>query len=557
MPDVGVDVTKGQSGMDGLRVYPRATSSRWRLWLGLVLMVVLAALALLWSHSSWAPYDRDDYYYLIETLRRVGVPYDVAIRRAAAFFHDPALRAPFVLDYGMLNPTLAPMIYPRVVFTTVAQPFVAAAGARGIYVPGIVFGCLTVVLVTLLAKRRIGGAGAVLMPMFLVGSTLALDFLFGMYTEAPVITCVAAMLWFLPLGGNTRRGWPAAAAVAGLVPIMLLSRQVPVLPVAMVAGGWLWASVGERRLNNAWWPFVVTVTSTAAVCYLGLNVWAPYNPLPFLRLRTHSSSLAETLTKLPSHFAAAMQTDIVHMLQHDPLGVALSLLVLGGVAILRRHPLVGVVVGAELAGLLTVFLNGNPTFGRYESPALPAVALLGAATVQYVWCRLRGEPFKLLVSAEASSSAPATARGYLPANVRKYLPANARKYMAAAAIWSLTVALVCITVVGLQPAVIDPAKSVAVSSATTNHWPFTVPSGRLVCAGDDYQVWFDGSDGQRYAFSGTAMAHSFLTPRVMSIRQGSAAFEWAPGLALLDRGMQLCQAGRHYRRPPVRGAQQR
>jgi hypothetical protein len=497
-------------------------------------MVVLAALALQWSHSSWRPINGDHYYYAATTLQRVGVPYDLAIPQTTAFF--PYTRPSFLLDGGFLSPIRAPLIYPRVVLSAVGQPFVSAFGLRGLYVPGIGFGCLTVLLVTLLAKRRIGGAGAIVMPMFLLGSTVALDFFFGLYTEAPVIACVAGLLWFLPLAGRARRGWPAAFAAAGLVPILLLSRQVPVLPVAMVAGGWLFASVGQRRLRNAWLPFVVTVTATTVACYVALNIWAPYNPLTYLQVATDSSSLTETLTKLPGLFATAMRAEIVTALQQDPFGVVLVLLALGGIAILRLNPLVGVAIGAELAGLLTVFLNGTATFWRYESAALPVIALLGAATVQALWCRLRGEPLALpIASTESVSEAPATARTYLPA----------------VAVWAVTVALVGVTVADYRPAVIDPAQSVAVSSATTQPWPFTVPSGRLICAGTDYEVWFDGSDGQRYALSGTAMARSFLTPRATSIRIDKAAWDWPAGHALIDRGMQLCRAGRHYRKPPV------
>jgi hypothetical protein len=245
---------------------------------------------------------------------------------------------------------------------------------------------------------------------------------------------------------------------------------------------------------------------------------------------------------MPGLFAAAMRTDIVHGLQQDPLGVALVLLALGGIVILRSNPLVGVAIGAELAGLLTVFLNGNSTFWRYESSALPAIALLGAVTVQTVWCRWRGEPLTLPIT-----WAPPTASAETPSPART----PARKYLPAAVIWGLSASLVGLTVGNFQPAVVGPAKSLALSSATTNHWPFTVPSGRLVCGGDDYQVWFDGSDGRRYALSGTAMAHSFLTPRVTSIRAGSTTYTWPAALSLLDRGMQLCRPGRHYRYAPA------
>ena len=110
--------------------------------------------------------------------------------------------------------------------------------------------------------------------------------------------------------------------------------------------------------------------------------------------------------------------------------------------------------------------------------------------------------------------------------------------------------LVCATVASFQPGPIDPARSVAVSSANISPWPFTVSSGRLLCGGTDYQVWFDGNDGRRYALSASAMSHSFLTPRATSIRKGGVTYSWPAGTALLDRGMQLCPGGRHYRNPP-------
>ena len=117
--------------------------------------------------------------------------------------------------------------------------------------------------------------------------------MFGIFTEAPLIFLVTAMLAVLPLG--RRRGWGHAWAAAALVPLMVLSRQVPVLPLGMVLGGWLWATVRARSVKNDWLPFVATVVPTALVVDVVEERWAPFDPLQVLRTFTHGQTLGELL----------------------------------------------------------------------------------------------------------------------------------------------------------------------------------------------------------------------------------------------------------------------
>ena len=59
-------------------------------------------------------------------------------------------------------------------------------------------------------------------------------------------------------------------------------------------------------------------------------------------------------------------------------------------------------------------------------------------------------------------------------------------------------------------------------------------------AGDNWQLWFRAPDGTLYAASGSAMARSFLRPRITELAAGEVQYGWPEYQPLLDAGEQPC-----------------
>jgi hypothetical protein len=77
-------------------------------------------------------------------------------------------------------------------------------------------------------------------------------------------------------------------------------------------------------------------------------------------------------------------------------------------------------------------------------------------------------------------------------------------------------------------------------------WPFTVAEGTLICAGQDYQIWFVTPEGRHYAVSGSAMAASFSQPRVLELEPPGTAYGWPEIKPMLTEGMHLCGSHRGF-----------
>ena len=396
---------------------------------------------------------------------------------------------------------------------------------------------------------------AAAVPVLLLGSVLVTEYMFGIFTEAPLIFLVTAMLFVLPLG--KRHGWGHAWAAAALVPLMMLCRQVPVLPLGMVLGGWLWATVRARSGKNAWLPSLVTVVPTALVADAVMTRWAPFDPLEVLRSFTHRHGLGPLLSGATPLFLRATRTDIRHALGHDLVGVALFALGLVGLVTLIKYPLAGVFAGALGSGLVSEFLSPSAVGFRYESPAIPVLAILAAVGVARIAALVARRPWTVpLVAGAEIQAEPAAEPGpgtepdpaADPARDPQPVVATGRRrglrspgWAIAAGAWAFVLVVLGCVVVLHQPASTAHAPQLQISQAQYGRkWPFTVPSGTLTCAGSDYEVWFRAPDGTRYALSGTAMSHSFLTPRAESLRTGTTSRVWYGVVPILSEGMRLC-----------------
>jgi Protein of unknown function (DUF2511) len=523
-----VDTGEVAETQRGLPVWLAPTTrGRALILIGLGLLIGAAAFGL--HARSWVGHNGDHFYYTSIALQFSGVPYDEAIHTATHYFDYPNPAGE--LDQGFMEPWFAPLMYPRNLLPLLATPFIKAFGVRGMWVPGIAFGVASLLGMVALAWRRVSPLAAAAVPVLLLGSVIVTEYMFGVFTEAPLIFLVTAMLAVFPLG--RRRGWGHAWLAAALVPLMVLSRQVPVLPLAMVLGGWLWAAVRGRSVKNEWLPFVATVVPTAVVVDAVMERWAPFDPLQVLRTFTHGQTLPELLRGATPLFLRATRSDVEHALGHDLVGVALFALGMVGLVTVVKYPLAGVFAGALGSGLLSEFLSPSAVRFRYESPALPALAILAAVGV----ARLAA------LAARTSWTVPQIAGSPAPeaenASPRRWL--RSPGWAGAAGAWSVVAVVVACVVALHRPASLVGAPQVQISRAEYGpKWPFTVASGTLTCAGSDYEVWFRASDGTRYALSGTAMSHSFLTPRAESIRAGTTTRVWYRVVPVLSQGMRLC-----------------
>jgi hypothetical protein len=329
--------------------------------------------------------------------------------------------------------------------------------------------------------------------------------------------------------------------VAALVPLTVISRQVPVLVLGIVLGGWLWALVRTRTHRNPWWPFLAAVAPTTVAVDLVMARWAPFDPLFVLRAFTRGHTLSELLRGAAPLFYRATGSDIRYALGHDRVGVVLFVLAAVGLVVVIKTPLAGVFVGALGSGLVSAYLSPSAVHFRYESPVIPVVVILGAVGVDRLVALVGRVPWTMPEVAGAAAETPGPERREGPRAAPH--PVGQSGWVTAAAAWSIVAVVVAALVVLHQPAPTNLARKDQVSRSEYGRaWPFTVPSGTLTCAGSDYEVWFRAPDGTTYALSGSAMMRSILTPRALALKAQREPM-WREVIPLLTRGMRLCGRG--------------
>jgi hypothetical protein len=538
-------------------------------WVLAALVGLLAGVALFLPHrSGWVGHNGDHYYYASTALQYAGAGYDRSLQLAAEYFGYPYQEAR--LDLGFLDPAVAPLIYPRVVFGLVGLPAIDLLGVPGVWFPGLIFGAVAVGLLMVLAGRRLGRPGVLLVPALIGATGYATEFMFGIYLEAPVILAVAAMMLTFPLG-TARRTWWHAVAAAGLVPVMMLSRQVPLLPIGMALGGWLWAWVATRRLRNRWAPFAMAIVPATVISYGLLARWAPYDVLPYLFDKTGTQNTLELIRVLPAMWRQTLGADGSDLLANDLPIVLVAALGVFGAALAIRNPIAGVFLGSLVSGAVTELLNGQPNDFRYLSPSLPPLLLLAALALAWLGRLVLHRALRLIGMRGRAWAGAALVRPEppdLPDLPDLPDPSNppqlpdrpggaavpgwrTRPAAVAAGVWLVVAALVAGTVAVHRPAPIDGAPRVHLDDATfPAEWPFTVREGTLICAGPDYQLWFVTPDGVRYALSGTAMADSLWTPRALELAPGRITYSWPQIKPMLTAGMGLCRTGRAFQTDP-------
>lgn len=485
------------------------------LGVGVVALLVLAAV---WSlvpvrlamtgardrgeQTYAAPANGDHMYYASMMLQYAGTPYLQSLDETAAYFRYPG-------DWHkayFLNPDRAPLIYPRSALPLLGTPLVPAMGVAAIFVPGILCGLATVLLLVLLA-RRWGVRWALAPPLlvFLLSPAFAW-YATGLYTESILALVVVGAALCLPLAGR-RPGLSGTVWLAVLAVVGGLTRQAGLVVPAMVVAGLLGAVLlarGRRREELRLWAWP---TAAALVGGLGVtavvSVWAPYDVLAFTRSRSGGNGVVSTVVQA----FLARPRDLVDSLKVSPAGSGLVLLLLVvGVPCalwLLREPLGWVILGAASFPVATASLNGTDTL-RYVSPVYPLLVLAIGVVLHRAVAARRGEP-----------TAP-------PAPV-----ASPRWLSPTSTVLAVVTGLLLVgaTVAVYRPAPLQPV-GVVTAEELGKLWPLDVPSATAYCGGDDGQVWLE-SDGRSYALSGTALARrGLLEPSAAQLRSGSK-LPWA------------------------------
>ena len=520
--------TQGPPAGATLTSHPGLNTGRWsrrrvfQLAAWVAILIGLSLLALRFSAPLWIGHNGDHAYYTAMALQYGNVEYDRSLRKVAQFFDYPDWSR--TLDYGFFNPVVAPLIYPRPVYPLLATLPMHVLGMKAVYLPGLAAGAVATVAIVVLVLRQTRSVASLLVLPLLLSTYLFTEFVFGIYTDAFVVAFVALIMLALPWTGRTT--WARVITVCALSACMLLSRQVPLVPLAIVGGGWLWTAVRGRRVTNEWFRYLVAVFGTTLVTYLLLSQWAPYDPTAFMRMKTETSSTSEAFSQIWELLDYGLTIDAGFVWNQDKFVLPVFILSLVGLWLCRHKPLAGVYIGLLAAGFVTTSLNGANTEFRYMTPAIPAAAMLIGEVFARVW---------RLVSAnkEAQPPRPETLDG---------TDRRSGRFVRAAAIFS-TVGLVAIvvgTVAVHQPAPLRDAPRLHVSAAMFPTWPLAVTEGTLVCAGDNRQVWFESPDGTLYAASGSAMARSFFRPRITELAVGDVAYAWPDFGPILTTGVQLC-----------------
>ncbi len=489
--------------------------------------LVLAAMVGAWQATHWKGWNSDQFYYVSMALQWSGTPYSDSLVQVSDYY-GYTLPAE-TLNYGYLQPAVAPLIYSRTTLPLVLTPLVAHGGLAWSYLPTLVSGAVVFVLLLVMAVRRYGWPALAVGPLLLLGSHLATEFAFGIYVDAFVMLQVTLLLVAMPTGRGPRRTEHVVMA-AGIVAVMALTRQTGTLPILMVLGGWAASVVGERRWRTAWLPFVLAVVPTALLSYVLVARWAPFDVMPYLLQRTGSSSVLGALRVSPGMAVQATYDDLREALPIDPLLLLVVVLAVIGFVVLVRDPLGWVSAGALLSCVGTVLLNPVTSKLRYFAPAVPTTFLIACAGGAWLCRRWTGPT-----------------AGPPPGDDPRALdpPSRTRRLrVGAVAAVLATVCSVVGTVAVYQAEPLEGAASRAVTQAEYgSRWPLTVSGGTLLCAGDDAQVWFRTADGALYPFSGTAMARSFGRPPLLALRKQPSSAAWGEGAKLLADGVALCRPG--------------
>ncbi len=352
-----------------------------RHWVTLAVVFTVSYVWWRWTTRMWTG---DALYYTAMTYHYAGHSLQESIRLTGVYFHDPKIGR---LHLGFDNPRVAPLIYPRVVYPAMSVPFVMLFGGAGMYVVPLLSAIFTAWGLTRLFARLFPAEVALAVAGLFLLSTAFRSYGAGLFTEAPTLAFVTALLLLLPIGG--RRFGPAAAAGCALllVAITFCRQSAPVL-VSAVCAACLWTAIRQRSLRgNPWTPAVLVLLPVGLAATAVLQWWAPYDVLWWYAHINHEPSVRVALHHLPRHFWHNTVADSRRYFKTDAAMMILWVGALVSCLTAFRSERTALFLGALVPSAVVTTLNGVPSSFRYYVPMYPILLLAAAGLVHQVAVR--------------------------------------------------------------------------------------------------------------------------------------------------------------------------
>ena len=321
--------------------------------------------ALIGMYSGFPGRNGDHMYYTSMALQFAGKSYDQAVNLAANHFHDYPLPANS-LNFGYLDTIVAPLIYARQTLPQALSLGYELFGYRGFGISTLVIGVITLYLLIQWVAREWGSTAAWATLMLASASTFYIWYSTGIFIEIIVLLIEVLWLYTLPISRHYKASGWNLLATSGLIFLLALTRQFPVLPIAVLLGGWISTYFRKRKVRNIWLFPSLVGGITSLVSYLVVNFWAPYSP---------------TGVKSSRHFSIGKSAQyLLDILIKDPFALIILVLAIYAIRKVAGNVLGSIAIAVMASCAVNVYLA--TTEYRYWIPIfIYALPLAGLALV--------------------------------------------------------------------------------------------------------------------------------------------------------------------------------
>ena len=412
--------------------------------------------ALMGFYSGFPGRNGDHMYYTSMALQFAGKSLPPSLQAATHAFKDFPGSANS-LYYGFLDPSIATLIYPRQVLTQILSWGYRAFGVTGFGVSTALIGLVTLGLLIRWSWREWGVAAAWFTAIFALGSTMMVWYGTGIFIEAPLLLLEVVLLYSLPISRNfvAHKYWHYVNAL--VIILMAFTRQSPLLPMAILFGGWFATYLRSKVIRNAWFGATLSGSLVALSAYYVTTIWAPYSPTGLKQSRHFS------LIKFALY--------LWHFLLTDPVICLALVLAIYSIKRSSDRTLHWIAAGVFISCLINIYVA--TTEYRYWAPLL--VLLIPLASFQVL--------SKLGVTAKPKV-----------APIKPYLA------LYLSIIFSLTILVSALFFYGRGDG------SLRSQSPVTAFYPSSTVTGSLACYGPDLRIYWLQSGKKLAALNGTAMA---------------------------------------------------
>ena len=306
----------------------------------------------------------DHLYYASMAMQFSGKSLQQSLALVGQSFKDYPLSTDHLLT-GYLDPGFAPLIYPRQVLTQILLWGYRLFGTAGFGISTLLVGVATIALLVRWSYREWGTAAAWFTLIFALGSTSFLWYSTGLFIESPLLLLEVVWLYSLPISRHyvSHRYWKFINVV--VIIAMAFTRQSPLLPIAVLAGGYCAALLKTRKVTNEWFGQTLIGSITAIAAYFAVSIWAPYSPVGLGK--SHH----------PSLIAGAKY--LCHFLASDPIIFLVLVLAIVAARSLASKTLPWIALGVFTSCLINVYLATGEY--RYWIPLAVFIVPLAAHAV--------------------------------------------------------------------------------------------------------------------------------------------------------------------------------